>query len=243
MYREQASNGPLSPWVECAWSFEAHAAVESRVPPDGCVDILYERGRGLRVVGTMTAQQRFDYAPGAAVTGVRFHPGIAGSFLRVSPAEFIDVSVPLNDLWPLLARELEPRLDDARSIEDASKLLLDSVAVPASSRTPVQQAIGALTAAHGNADLDELARQANLSPRQFRRRCLEESGLTPKHLARVLRFRHACRIARGARSLNWSAIALDAGYYDQSHFIRDFREFTGETPMAVLSNTAIPVPA
>lgn len=72
-----------------------------------------------------------------------------------------------------------------------------------------------------------------------RRRCLEESGLTPKHLARVLRFRYACRIAHAAgRRVDWVRIALDGGYCDQSHFIGDFREFTGRTPMAVLSNTA-----
>jgi AraC-like DNA-binding protein len=76
-----------------------------------------------------------------------------------------------------------------------------------------------------------------LSLRQFRRRCLEESGLTPKRLCRVLRFRHACRIAGGVDRLNWSAIALEAEYFDQSHLIRDFHEFTGHTPMAVFSNT------
>jgi AraC-like DNA-binding protein len=241
MYREQSPSEPLSCWVECAWSFETRTAAVSRVPPDGCVDILYERGRGLRVVGTMTVEQRFDYAPGAAMTGVRFHPGVAGTFLDVSPAEFTDVSVPLDDLWPRRARELKRQLDDAPSIQEARKLLLDRVGVPGSAMNPVQQAISALTAAHGSADLDEMARHANLSPRQFRRRCLEESGLTPKHLARVLRFRHACRIAQSASGLGWSAVALDAGYCDQSHFIRDFREFMGETPMAVLSNTAEPI--
>lgn len=242
MYREQAPSGLLSRWVECAWSFEARAAVESRVSPDGCVDILYERGRGLRAIGTMTVEQRFDYGRGAAITGVRFHPGVAGTFLGISPAEFTDGCVPLGDVWPQRAREIERRMDDTPSIEAARKLLLDWIAVPASAKTPVQQAIGALTAAHGNADLNELARQANLSPRQFRRRCLEESGLSPKHLARVLRFRHACRIARGSPHLGWPAIALNAGYCDQSHFIRDFREFTRETPVAVLSNTADPIP-
>jgi AraC-like DNA-binding protein len=75
-----------------------------------------------------------------------------------------------------------------------------------------------------------------LSPRQFRRRCLEESGLTPKRLSRVLRFRHACRIARAAKRPNWSDIALEAGYFDQAHLIRDFHKFTGLTPMAVFSN-------
>jgi len=91
--------------------------------------------------------------------------------------------------------------------------------------------------ADGNADLESIARQSNLSPRQFRRRCLEESGLSPKRLCRVLRFRRACRIAGGFDRPDWAAIALEAEYFDQAHLIRDFHEFTGLTPMAVFSNT------
>jgi AraC-like DNA-binding protein len=52
----------------------------------------------------------------------------------------------------------------------------------------------------------------------------------------VLRFRHASRIAQAAGRPNWSDIALEAGYFDQAHLIRDFHEFTGLTPMAVFSN-------
>ena len=73
------------------------------------------------------------------------------------------------------------------------------------------------------------------TPVQFRRRCLEESGLTPKHLCRVLRFRRACALAHPAA--DWAEIAAGAGYFDQSHLIRDFREFTGRTPVSVFSNT------
>ena len=145
-----------------------------------------------------------------------------------------------NDFWgrrqvglPCLAR----RLDDAKSIRDAMRCLLSNMPAPASAPNPVQQAIQALAAANGSADLDNTARQANLSQRQFRRRCLEESGLTPKHLCRVLRFRHACRVARESERLNWSELALETEYFDQSHLIRDFREFTGLTPMSVFSNT------
>ncbi|HEX5229777.1 MAG TPA: helix-turn-helix domain-containing protein [Bryobacteraceae bacterium] len=243
MYREQAPSRLLSDWVECAWSFETGSAVEGRVPPDGCVDILYDREKGLRVIGAMTVEQRYDHVPGTFITGVRFRPGMAGTFLGASPAELTDGSVSLDDLWPRRSRDLQQRLDDAMSIRDAMRLLIDSVAAPESAPSPVQRAIDALTLANGNADLDALARHANLSPRQFRRRVLEESGLTPKHLARVLRFRHACQIARAAgRRPDWAVIALDAGYFDQSHFIRDFREFTGRTPVSlsvsVLSNTS-----
>ena len=85
-------------------------------------------------------------------------------------------------------------------------------------------------------DLEWVARQANLSSRQFRRRCLEESGLTPKQLCRVLRFRHACQLARGGARVEWAGIAAEAGYFDQAHLIRDFREFAGATPVSVFSN-------
>jgi AraC-like DNA-binding protein len=239
-FREQAVSGRLSGWVECAWFLhDATSALEHRVPPDGCVDIVYDRSLGLRAIGTMTVEQQFEFSEGASMAGVRFRPGVAGTFLGVSPSEFTDRSAALDDLWPRRARDLQQRLDDASSIQDAMQLLIASVTAPASAPSPVQRAIDALTAANGNADLDLLARQANLSSRQFRRRCLEESGLTPKHLARVLRFRCACKIASASgRRLDWVRIALDAGYCDQSHFIRDFREFTGRTPMADLSNTA-----
>lgn len=190
----------------------------------------------------MTVEQRFDYPDGMWITGIRFRPGMAGAFLGASPAELTDSTIPLEDLWPRRARALAQRLDDAKSIRDAVRVLLASMPAPPSAPNPVQQAIETLTAANGNADVESTARQANLSPRQFRRRCLEESGLTPKHLCRVLRFRHACRLARETDRPNWSGVALEAQYFDQAHFIRDFRQFTGLTPMAVFSNTRAPLP-
>jgi AraC-like DNA-binding protein len=211
------------------------------VPPDGCVDIVYDRGSeqgsGLRAVGTMTRQQWFDYPRGAFLAGVRFRPGVARTFLGVSAAELTDGSAPLEDLWSRRGRELKRQLDDAASIRDAMRILVASVPAPEAAITPTQLAIESMVAAHGNADLDVTAHQANLSPRQFRRRCPEESGLTPKRLCRVLRFRHACRIAGEMDRRSWSEIALEAEYFDQAHLIRDFQEFTGRTPMAVFSNT------
>jgi AraC-like DNA-binding protein len=235
--REQVPAPPLSRWVECGWFLDTTEAVEGHsVPPDGCLDIVYDRSHGLRAVGTMTREQSFHFPKGACVAGVRFRPGMAAAFLGVSPAELTDSSALLHDLWPARARELQRQLDDTESVEDLPVILLGNLPAPAG-LTPTQRAIEALADANGNADLDWAARQANLSPRQFRRRCLEESGLTPKRLCRVLRFRHACRIATERERLSWSDIALEAEYFDQAHLIRDFQEFTGHTPMSVFSNT------
>jgi AraC-like DNA-binding protein len=245
LYREQSPIVPLSRFVECGWFLNStEPVIGHRVPPDGCVDIVYDCSNGLRAIGTMTREQHFHYPEGASVAGIRFRPGMAGTFLGVRPVELTDTSAALEDLWPRRTRELKRRLDDAQSMEDAMHILLGSLPVPDAALTPTQQAIEALASAHGNADLDLAARQANLSPRQFRRRCLEESGLTPKRLCRVLRFRNACRMATEAdrgkiNRRNWSAIALEADYFDQSHLIRDFLEFTGQSPMAVFSNTGV----
>jgi hypothetical protein len=179
VYREQPPTVALGRWVECAWCLESATAVSGhRVPPDGCLDIVYDRSQGLRAIGTMTVEQRFDFPAGACLAGIRFRPGMAGAFLGVSPARLTDGSAPLEDLWPRRARELERQLDDAKSIQSAIGILLGNLPRPATSPTPVQQAIEALAASHGNADPETAACQANLSPRQFRRRCLEESGLT-----------------------------------------------------------------
>jgi len=237
VYCEETPDLALAPWVECCWSLESPPdAVNHRVPPDGCLDILYDRRNGLRAIGTMTVEQRFQLTQGSFSVGIRFRPGKARSFLGVTPGELTDGAAELIDLWPGRAAELKRRLDDAKSIQEAMRILLGSMPAPAAAPNPVQRAIEAVAAANGNADLDRVACQANLSPRQFRRRCLEESGLTPKRLCRVLRFRHACRIAEAAGRPNWSEIAAEAEYFDQAHLIRDFHDFTGLTPMAVFSN-------
>lgn len=235
-YREQAPRVGLARWVECCWSIDYPAGANGHaVLPDGCLDILYSREEGARVVGAMTMEQRFDFAAGAQIAGVRFRPGMAGRFVKAAPAEFTDALVPLEEVWGRAGRELAGRLEKARSPEEWLKIVTAGLPEPVSI-SPVQRAIEALTVAHGRLDLDWLADQANLSPRQFRRRCLEESGLPPKQLSRVLRFRRACTLA-GAGGADWAEVALDAGYFDQSHLIRDFREFSGQTPMAVFSNT------
>ena len=243
VYREHPAPA-LTRYIECVWTLDTPAAINNHhVPPDGCLDIVYDRAHGLRAIGTMTTEQHFHFPSGAQLTGVRFRPGMARMFLGVSSAELTDASLPLEDLWSTRARQLQRHLDDAGTIQRAAQILLDNLPEPAATPNPTQQAIESLVAAHGNAGLDLIAHHANLSPRQFRRRCLEETGLTPKRLARVLRFRHACRIADGPDRPNWSDIALEAEYFDQAHLIRDFRQFTSKTPMAVFSNTRSRHPA
>jgi AraC-like DNA-binding protein len=175
----------------------------------------------------MTRRQVVALAPGTRVAGIRFRPGVAGRFLGIAPCELTDGFAPLEDLWGRRGRGLHERLQEAASSREYLNLLAGSLPVPDGGENAFHRALQMLD---GNLALNEVARAANLSPRQFRRRCFEETGLTPKHLSRVLRFQRALRFLRRMPERGRAHLAAECGYYDQAHLIRDFREFAAATP-------------
>ena len=239
-YREVTPPLDLIRFAECFWFSETSHSVRYSVPPDGCLDIVYSSEAGLRVVGAMTIAQTFDLKPRTHTIGVRFRPGMARMMLGVAPPELTDRVAPLDELWGRQANRLADQLAYAKSAEERLAVLSGALNRPAVQLTPVQRAIEYMGSMQGRVDLDYLARQANLSSRQFRRKCLEESGLSPKRLSRILRLRCAGLLAQREPHPNWAEIAAEAGYFDQAHLIRDFREFLGKTPMSVLSNRTEP---
>ncbi len=206
-----------------------------RVTPDGCADILFTR-RGneitLRVVGPMTRFEDFTLVPGMRNVGVRFRPGMWPKQLGINGEAITDAILPLEDVWGAPARTLLDRMREEDSSEEYASMLSRSVRQP-QPRTPVQRAIAWMERRCGVVSLDWVARQAGLSPRQFRRVCIRQTGLSPKFLARVLRFRHAqSRLA--SQMGQHAGLAADCGYTDQSHFIAEFQYFTGQTPFSYL---------
>jgi AraC-like DNA-binding protein len=235
IYREFAPSPRFAPHVECFWSHVSDSPIPRfRVLPDGCADIIFERPArsygGLAIVGTMTTAHAFHIPARQFTFGVRFRPAMGARFLRVAAREVVDASIPLADTWSgPTARRLLEQLGESRSPRESIARLEAALGEP----PPVdsfEKAIAWLVENHGRVRLDDLARSAGIGPRQFRRICLERTGLTPKRLARILRFRHALSHAGPARTRDWADVALECGYYDQAHLINDFREFTGTPP-------------
>lgn len=240
VYRQHAGGGALAAFIECFWSVTAAEAAAYSVLPDGCLDVVWWPEGGLRAVGTMTRPQITHLAGGERIIGVRFRPGMAGLFLRAAPSELTDVWAPLEDLWGAAGRRLRERLGNA-PVSQQMNVLAAEIRPPAAEAGPLHRAIAAM--AGQELSLEEAAGRANLCPRQFRRRCREEAGIGPKQLARVLRFRRAAVLLERGRPA--AGVAVECGYFDQAHLIRDFREFSGRTPgrMAVFSNpTAASMP-
>lgn len=84
----------------------------------------------------------------------------------------------------------------------------------------------------GNFSLDELASQACISTKQFKRKFQERTSINPKTFAKIVRFNKAYNIKNGFPQRDWLQIAIECGYYDYRHLVRDYKEFTGLTPLA-----------
>ncbi len=182
----------------------------------------------LNVVGAMTSYRDFPLSAGQLLMGVRFRPGAWQKHLGIPGDRITNGILPLECLWGVRARRVLDLIAEATSVEEYARAF-EAFLDPELYASPVQRAIAWMERRRGLVSLDELATQAGLSARQFRRVCLEQAGLTPKFLARVLRFRHAFSRLTDSGG-EFAQLALDCGYYDQAHFINEFREFAGRTP-------------
>ncbi|MGC4235062.1 MAG: helix-turn-helix domain-containing protein [Niabella sp.] len=151
---------------------------------------------------------------------------------------------PLNDLVNICAdaesfmgysiQKLTDRLRNAILIEDlkhiADRFFLDrlnSIRPPKSFDIVMQQVSDNLWADY---NVEAIARASCLSIKQVDRLSYERFGISPKLYLKLIRFSKACTIKEKFPGLSWTKIAYQSGYYDQNHFIKDFRKFTGITP-------------
>ena len=160
---------------------------------------------------------------------MRFRPAMSQAFLPVRGLDITDQSLSLSDFWGADARRLVEQVSEAQSPAQCIHLFETRLRNPGDI-TVVQRLCAAIVEQAGQVRIDDLAFQAGLSARQLRRLFLEQLGLSPKHFCRVIRFRNSLsRVPQVGRG-EWAQIALDCGYYDQAHFINEFREFSGYTP-------------
>lgn len=232
----------LRPYVACLWAAHTDAAAPPRphrVLPDNCVDILWQDNRpDAFAVGMMSAPIWVPAAGPVRIVAVRFRAGAAVLFLDAPPHVLTDSRADLADLWggaaALRVHEAlwQPKLSTAARLRLIEDVLLARLARAAPS-TPTlgQRAVAAIEAAHGAVRVDALADALAVSRQHLALQFRQQVGLTPKLFARICRFRRASAVLRDDGT-DLAALALDCGYFDQSHLIRDFHDFAGTTPDA-----------
>lgn len=221
-------------------------AARHHVLPDGCIDLLFtydslaadERPVSASAVGTMTRPLSVGATEAAAYVGVRFWPGRALPFLGVPAAEITDLRVAIADLWRAGDRDLaDPQLTSLGGWRAPfERLLLARLERGEREDRTVDEAVRAILRAGGNLSIAALAPALGVTRQHLARSFARHVGVSPKMFARVARVRKVLAKARVASRVDWAALALDAGYYDQAHLAGEVREITGRTPTEWLAS-------
>jgi AraC-like DNA-binding protein len=253
-------SAPLSEFVDLFWFWEGYSVphVKERLLPGGSLSLainlsedavrVYSRNdpnyfrqfRGSVVSGAQLKFSIIDTSCQTTNIGVRFKPGGAFPFLNLPLGELSDRHVSLEALWGLRADELREQLCEAKTPEEKFRTLEQCLLQQARSRLiqnpAVTFAIKVFQAVPQVQSVSEIIRQIGLSHRWFIRIFKQEVGLTPKMFCRVARFQKALQRIREAGIIDWADIAPACGYFDQSHFIKDFTEFCGVSPSVYLTH-------
>jgi len=171
---------------------------------------------------------------------VNLSPPAAHRLFRLSLDELAHRQVPLEDVLgePLL----EERLASAESWDARFRLLDELFASRFADAPPASPGVvwawRRLVQTNGAVRIGELTQELGWSRKRIAARFREEIGLPPKTAARLLRFERARELAEAAQRPDWARVAVEAGYYDQSHLINEFRDVTGRTPATFLQDGA-----
>ena len=258
-YEQRAPSPQLAPFVECYWSLAGDPSVGPREPervlPDGRVEIVIncggpvwqtlEGGAVRRQPATIlvgpTSRSIF-IAPSGTVRmlGIRFRHGGAHALLGTPMHLLADTIVPLDDVGRALPASLRDELAEASNI-DAQVVIVERHLVrrlrDRSGRTLASSvAVRLILASEGAMDVARVAARVGVSTRQLRRRFEREVGVGPKVLARLARFHALLRLVSGTTPPSLAFAAASAGYVDQSHLARDFRDFAAQSASEYFRN-------
>jgi AraC-like DNA-binding protein len=243
-YAHHLPSPALAPWVEAYWTVSGIGAPGhgSRVLPDGSNDIIVDLAGTPRafVVGAMRRAEVVSLHGRVDLLGIRFRPGAALPFLGVPLRELTDREVALDQLWGRWAGTLVEAAGStaaARRVAHLERLMLERVGRRRAEDELAARAVDIIRRTRGGIGVAAMAAALGLGERRLQRLFALTVGLSPKRLGRVIRFRHAVRLLE--RRLPAATVALDAGYADQAHFIREFKSLAGITPSRFQAERAV----
>lgn len=259
-YRELEPHPELAHFVKCYWVLEASKQADGRaadelerVYPDGCPELIFHRGDRFHLIrnGSSERQSRalvfgqlerrieLRRPPRVETAGVRLrHAGIK-PLLGIDAYTVTGTWRPLAEVAGAWGAELESAAlaaaDSTEALRSIEEALVARLPGAHARRSPaVDAAIEFLTRSGGHARIEVVARDAGIGTRQLERLFRAHVGLTPKRLAGILRLREAFGLLASGASPPLIEVAGRCGYFDQSHFIRDFRRVTGLPPSRFL---------
>jgi len=258
-YQTYQPHPDLESLISCYWTLEIPAdndAQKQRIVPDGSLEMAFILGDDIK---RYTTEDEFILQPRAMVLGqtiepfyieptgyvntfaIRFYPYGFANIVAVPIKNLVNKETPLESLFEEnIARELEQKIIHAKGtkerIEIIEKFLLARLNEKSMVENIVKSTVDALLSTQGNASINTILK-GNLSKRrQLERKFVKQIGMSPKKLAKVIRLQAALKVLLDNETESLTEIAYKSAYYDQAHFIKDFKELTGTNPKKFINN-------
>ncbi len=240
----------LAPFIKCYWTLDSpkiDIPQSQTIVPDGCMEMIFHYGDlykqyidGKAVVqprscvfGQLTRPLEIEPTGVTGVFSVRFHHDGFVPFTTIPIKEMDDRAISLEKLFGAYGTDLEEKVLQSCTTEEkintVESFLLERLNTETTDRI-VRSTVDILLKVNGKISIDELSKQTNINRRQLERKFSSAIGLSPKQLSKTIRLQNALRRLLHKEYSSLTALAYESEYYDQTHFIKDFKEFTGYTP-------------
>lgn len=242
-YQEYEPSECLTPYIACYWTVEFKASNINKlhhIIPDGCVDIIFDLNslstiQGAFVTELMTRFEVINLFHDCSLFGIRFYLTTASHFFQYPIAEFSGHQVFLEHIWGHEAVFLQEDISSARSMSEIiakleAKLITFLPFKEQKSDPLLQTSIHYMLAHQGIISIKSLSEKLSYSERHIRRTFQKEVGINPKELLNIIRFQFLLKKLNASPQAVFTDVALKSGFYDQPHFIKDFKRFYGNTP-------------
>lgn len=252
-YKEIPPSPSLMPFIKCFWvledSAEEGAGELQKVLPDACPELIIHYGDRFRIrsggkikeqpyaflFGPITRYIEIGPSGSSGMIAARFYPGALSAFLSFPVKEITDKYIALHTVFGAEARSLEKSLRAYNSFHERMIDLLDAFLLSKRSQqafTPIlkQATLRKIADQQQAVKIEALSKQLNIGRRHLERKFNDQVGMSPRLFLRIVRFQNVFRIIRNKNIKNLTDLTYRAGYFDQSHFNRDFKAFSGMSP-------------
>lgn len=259
-YQKFRPNDILSPFVECYFTWESNASLNKELviesPPSGFCSIVINSGSPYFLQNKkyeklavprqfVSGQSIYSYklflSGEIKIAGIVFKPAALSTFWALDSFEFTEERVDLFKVLPQdYVREYVEQIGNASAAVDKVKLMEEFLLYHYNLHKPepdyIDRAANTIVEECGMLHVKDLLQESCMSRRTFERRFFQKVGLSPKYYARIRRIGYICSLFVGKKKVNWPQLFYEAEFYDQAHFIKDFKEFTGRTPQQYLND-------
>jgi AraC-like DNA-binding protein len=258
-YNTQQPCEALSDYVRFFWTLEAKVGAREpfvhRALPDNCLELIFycQGGFSIRssrgdegktftsgVFGHAQKYRQFTTNSDFTLFGVYLYPHSLKMLFNLPAQELTNTMVDCETLWGAEGRILEEKVmlapDNARRVEIVSNFLLDRIKTAESRDFGFMSFLKKIIADNILISIPSFVSDCNLSRRQLERKFKEFSGFSPKDFFRLVRFKNVLKESEH-RYKSLAQIAIDSGYYDQSHFTHEFKKYSGYSPREFFINS------